>query len=168
MTRITLTFTLGAFAAGLAAAAPPSIETNVVSQLACPLAVTKLVAVYGDAGAKYKPGFYADTNPEKTVKLWVYGVFRNTGDDPITAFTCDVLVWDAAGKEIMKSTEVFDLPLRDRPEGKEWSWASEAAAGAARVVFIPRVIRYPAGRTWEADERFVKGKLDELRAGAGQ
>ncbi len=152
----------------VAAAAAPlrgaNVDTKVVSQLSCPLTVTKLVAVYGSEGARYKPSFYADVNPDKTPKLWVYGVFTNAGNDTITGFTCDVLVWDAAGKEIFKTTDVFDLPVEDKPAAKEWSWAFDGAAAAAVAVFIPRVIKYPAGRTWETDERFIEAKLKDLAA----
>jgi len=155
---------VSAAAVALTAALPAAaIDTFVVAQLACPLAVTKVVAVYGPAGTKYKRAFYGDVNPENKDKLWVCAEVANATDDTITAFSCDVVVWDAAGKEIFKSTELFDLPLRDKPASKEWSWEVEDGAAAAVVIFIPRVVKFPAGRTWEADERFVAGKLGELK-----
>ncbi len=139
------------------------IEGYVVAQLACPVRVSKLVAVYGPTGAKYKPTDYANINPEGTEKLWVFGVFENASGDPITSFTFDVLVWDAAGNELFKDYEEFHFPLREDPKSWEWSWAFDGADSAAAVVFIPRVINFPASRKWEADEKFVELKLAELR-----
>jgi hypothetical protein len=140
------------------------VEGCVVAQLACPVKVTKLVAVYGPAGAKYKPADYANINPEGAEKLWVFAVFENATDDPIMSFTFDVLVWDAAGNELFRDEEEFHFPLRDDPKSWEWSWVFDDAASAAEVVFVPRVINFPASRKWEADEGFVELKLDELRA----
>jgi hypothetical protein len=140
-----------------------AVEDYVIAQLACPVKVSKLVAVYGPAGAKYKPTDYANINPDGTEKLWVFGVFENASDDPITSFTFDVLVWDAAGNELFRDDEEFHFPLRDDPRSWEWSWAFDGADSAAGVVFIPRVINFPASRKWEADEKFVELRLAELR-----
>ena len=160
---------LGAFAIGnlvaAAAAAPAEVETRVIAQLASPLKVSKLVAVYGPAGARYPASFYADVNAAGEEKLWLFGVFENVGDDIITSFTFDVMVWDAAQNELFAGDGVFDFPLRGDAKGKEWSWDFEGDAAAATVILIPRVISLPAGRTWEADVGFIKLKVDELRAG---
>ncbi len=155
-----------AVAAFLAYAVPgfaAKLEGFVVAQLACPVNVTKLEAVYGPAGAKYKPADYANINPEGTEKLWVFAVFQNASDDPIMSFTFDVLVWDAAGTELFREEGEFHFPLRDDPGSREWSWTLDGASSAATVVFIPRVVNFPAGRKWEADEKFVDVKLGELR-----
>jgi hypothetical protein len=150
-----------AYAASVFAA---EVEGCVVAQLACPVKVVKLVAVYGPAGAKYKPADYANINPEGTEKLWVFAVIENASEDPIMSFTFDVLVWDAAGNELFRDDEEFHFPLRDSPKSWEWSWVFDGAASTAEVVFIPRVINFPAGRKWESDEKYVELKLDELRA----
>jgi hypothetical protein len=139
------------------------VDGYVVAQLACPVQVTKLVAVYGAAGAKYKPADYANINPEGAEKLWVFAVFENATDDPIMSFTFDVLVWDAAGNELFRDNEEFHFPLRDDAKSWEWSWTFDGAASAAEMVFIPRVINFPASRKWEADGKFVEIKLDEMR-----
>ncbi len=160
---------MGAFVVGglvaAAAAATAAVETRVVAQLASPLKVSKLVAVYGPAGARYPASFYADVNAEGKDKLWLFGVFETAGDDTITSFAFDVVVWDTAQNELFAGDGVFDFPLRGDAKGKEWSWDFEGAATAATVIFIPRVISFPAGRTWEADEGFIQLKIDELRAG---
>ena len=145
------------------AAFAAKVDVYVVTQLACPLKVTKIVAVYGPAGAKYKPADYVHINPEGAEKLWVYGVFENASEDPVTSFNFDILVWDAAGNELFRDEGIFDFPLRDDPRSKEWSWAFDGADLAAAVVFIPRVVNYPASRKWEADEKFVDTKIAELR-----
>ncbi|NIT36397.1 MAG: hypothetical protein GTN49_07840 [candidate division Zixibacteria bacterium] len=147
------------------AAAPQAadVDTYVIAQLACPLKVTKLVAVYGPVGAKYKATDYVNINPEGTEKLWVFAVFENAGDDPITSFIADVLVWNAAGDELFRGEGEFEFPLRDNARSKEWGWAFEDAYAAAAVIFIPRVINFPASREWEADEKFIELKLGELR-----
>jgi hypothetical protein len=148
----------------LSVAAPAgAVDVRVVTQLACPVKVTEIKAVYGSAGAKYKPGDYAHINPEGEEKLWVYGVFENAGDDPVTSFTFDVLVWDAAGTELFRVEGIFDFPLRDDPKGNEWSWVFDGAGLAATVIFVPRVVNYPASRKWEADEKYVEMKIAELR-----
>jgi hypothetical protein len=146
-------------AAGFAA----RIEAVVVTQLACPVRVTKITACYGPAGMKYKPADYAHINPEGAEKLWVFAVFQNAGDDPVTSFDFDVLVWDATGNELFREEGIFDFPLRDDPRSKEWSWEFEGAGLAATVVFVPRIVTYPASRKWIADEKFVEGKIEELR-----
>jgi hypothetical protein len=156
-----------AVAAFLAHAVPGfagKLEGFVVAQLACPLNVTKLEAVYGPAGAKYKPADYANINPEGTEKLWVFAVFQNASGDPIMYFTFDVLVWDAAGSELFREEGEFHFPLRDEARSSEWSWVFDGASLAATVVFIPRVVNFPAGRGWEADEKFIEAELSELRA----
>jgi len=139
-----------------------NVEVRVVTQLACPVKVTKIVAVYGPAGAKYKPADYTHINPERAEKLWVYGVFENAGEDPVTSFYFDVLVWDATGNELYRDDGIFDFPLRGDPKSEEWSWAFDGAGLATTVVFIPRVVNYPAARKWVADEKFVEAKVAEL------
>jgi hypothetical protein len=159
-------YVIAALGVGVIAAHPAAaarIDTHVVSQLACPVKVTKIVAVYGTAGAKYKPADYAQLNAEGTEKLWVYAVFDNEGDDVVTSFTFEVLLWDAAGSELAREEGVFDFPLRGDPKSKEWCWEFERAEATAAVVFIPRSINYPAGRKWENDEKFIDLKLAELR-----
>ncbi|HUV87046.1 MAG TPA: hypothetical protein VMX79_08020 [bacterium] len=151
------------FSALAASGFATDLEGCVVAQLACPVKVTELVAVYGPAGAKYKPADYVNINPEGTAKLWVFAVFENATDDPITSFTFDVLVWDAGGKELFRDGEEFHFPLRGNAKSWEWSWAFDDAASAAEVVFVPRVVNFPASRKWEADEKFVELKLGELR-----
>jgi hypothetical protein len=140
------------------------VEVLVVSQLACPLKVDRIVAKYGTAGAKYKPADYANINPDGEEKFWLYGAFENAGDGAITSFTFEIRGYDAVGKRVFHEEDVlFDYPLREGdPESKEWSWPEEEAAGIAKVVFIPWVINYPAGRTWESDEKFVAMKFEEL------
>jgi hypothetical protein len=139
------------------------LEAVVVTQLACPVKVTKIMACYGPAGVKYKPADYSHINPEGTEKLWVYGVFENAGDDPVTTFEFDLLVWDAADNELYRQEGIFDFPLRDNPRSKEWSWEFDGAALAAKVVFIPRVVNFPASRKWVADEKLAEDKIEELR-----
>ncbi len=158
-----LVFVLVALLACGATGFAATVEGYVVAQLACPVQVTKLVAVYGAAGAKYKPADYANINPEGEEKLWVFAVFENASDDPIMSFTFDVLFWDATGNELLRESEEFHFPLRDSAKSWEWSWAFEGAASAAEVVFIPRVVNFPASREWEADEKYVDDKLDGLR-----
>lgn len=155
----------GAASALVAAAAAGGATINVVTvaQLACPLSVTKAAAVYGPMGAKYKPSFYAVTNPGKKDELWMAVDFQNGGDDVITKFTFDVLAWDAAGKELFKTQGVYDFALRDKPASKEWNWDVPDGGTIATVIFIPRVISLPGGRTWEANDDFVNGKLAELK-----
>jgi hypothetical protein len=148
------------FAAAVFAA---KLEAVVVTQLACPVKVTKITAVYGPAGVKYKPADYAHINSKGTEKLWVYGVFENAGEDPVTSFEFDVLVWDAAGSELYREEGIFDFPLRDDPRSKEWSWEFDGAGLATTVVFVLRVVNFPASRKWIADEKFVEGKIEELR-----
>jgi hypothetical protein len=152
-----------AFFAFAGAPQAADVDTYVIAQLACPVKVTKLVAVYGPAGAKYKPADYANINPEGAEKLWLFGVFENAGDDPITSFISDILVWDAAGDELFRGEGEFEFPLRDNARSKEWSWTFEGAYAAAAVVFSPRVMNVPASRKWEADEKFIDLKLGELR-----
>jgi hypothetical protein len=155
-----------AVAAFLTCAAPgfaARLDGVVVSQLACPVNVTELAAVYGPAGAKYKPADYANINPEGTEKLWVFAVFENASDDPIMSFTFDVLFWGAAGNELFREEGEFHFPLRDDPRSWEWSWVFDDAISASTVIFIPRVVNFPASRKWEADEKFIEDKLGELR-----
>lgn len=153
-------WSLSAFAVSVSAAA---VEGYVVAQLACPLKVSKLVAVYGPAGTKYKPADYANINPDGTEKFWVCGAFENASDDPITSFTFDVFVWDGAGNELFRDYEESHFPLQDNPETREWSWTFDGADSAVAVVFVPRIVNFPASRKWEADEEFVELKLAELR-----
>jgi hypothetical protein len=157
-------FVAAALAAGAAPGIAAEVEEYVVAQLACPIKVSKIVAVYGPAGAKYKPGDYANLNPEGTEKLWLYAVIENATEDPVMSFTFDLLIRDAAGNELRRESEEFHFPLRDSPKSWEWSWVFDEAALATAVVFVPRVVNFPAGRKWEADEDYVELKLSELDA----
>lgn len=159
-TGIIVSACVAVFAAAVYAA---KVQAVVVTQLACPVKVTKLTACYGPAGLKYKPADYAHINPEGTEKLWVYAVFENAGDDPVTSFNFDVIVWNATGDELFREEGIFDFPLRDDPRSKEWSWEFEGAGLATEVVFVPRVVTFPASRKWIADEKFVEDKIEELR-----
>lgn len=141
------------------------VTTDVVSQLTCPLGITAVKACYGPAGTFYKPKFYADVNPDKKDKLWVAATFANEGEDVITKFTVRILGWDAAGVEVFKAEENYDLAVREKPASREWSWETAEGAAVTRVVFLPIKVSLPAGRTWEANEEFINKKLAELKAG---
>jgi len=159
-------YVIAALGVGVIAAQPAAaarVDTHVISQLACPVKVTEIRAVYGTVGAKYKPADYAHLNPEGTEKLWVYAVFQNEGEDVVTSFTFEVLMWNAAGTELARQEEIFDFPLRGEAKSREWSWEFDGAETTATVVFIPRLINYPAARKWENDEKFIELKLAELR-----
>ncbi len=83
----------------------------------------------------------------------------------ITKFEFEVVAWDAAGNEVFKADGIYDFAVRAKPASKEWNWEIPDGAAVATVIFIPRIIHLPAGRTWEANAEFVNGKLASLKAG---
>ena len=162
--RLSTVVGVGVSAACLAATAHGvTLGNDAVAQLACPLKILKVTATYGPAGAKYKPSFYADANPDQKDRLWVAADFENTADDVITNYSFRVLAWDAGGNEVFKVDGIYDFPVREKPAMKEWSWEVPGGEKVARVVFIPLVISLPGGRKWEADESFIANKLAALR-----
>jgi hypothetical protein len=154
---------IGASAGFAAAADGVTLGAEAVAQLACPLKILKVTATYGPAGAKYKPSFYADANPDQKDQLWVAADFENTADDVITNFSFRVLAWDAGGTEVFKVEAIYDFPVREKPAMKEWGWVVPGGEKVARVVFVPLVISRPGGRKWEADESFIANKLAALK-----
>ena len=162
---MTKRWTMAAALAAAGAAFAADIPAVSIAQLACPLRVTKVVAAYGLAGEKFKPQFYADANPDGKDLLWVAADFENGSEDVITGFTFEVRAWDATGTEVFNSDGIYDFAIRDKPGSKEWSWEVPGGEVVAKVIFIPRVINLPAGRTWVANEEFIAGKLADLKAG---